>query len=71
LGAERLLAAEKAGSKIADVLDLEQALVIMYYDLLEETEPERILYLAIEETVFESVFNKPPGRLMLKKNGCA
>ena len=59
LAAQRLLAAERAGSRIAveiksfvgrsDVLDLEQALgqFVLYAEVLAETDPDRILYLAV------------------------
>ncbi len=59
LGAERLLAADKAGQKIAvevksfsgasEINDLEKALgqFILYHDVLGESEPHRRLYLAI------------------------
>ena len=59
LGAERLLAADKEGRKIAvevksflgasDVADLEEALgqYILYREILEETEPDRLIYLAV------------------------
>lgn len=79
LAAQRLLAAERAGSKIAvevksfvgksDVLDLEQALgqFVLYAELLEETEPDRILYLAVEEAAYQAVFEQPLGELLLLK----
>lgn len=79
LAAQRLLAAERAGSRIAveiksfvgrsDVLDLEQALgqFVLYAEVLAETDPERILYLAVEETAYEAVFEEPIGELLLLK----
>ncbi len=79
LGAQRLLGAERAGSKIAveiksfvgksDVLDLEQALgqFILYTELLGETDADRILYLAVEEAAYEAVFEEPIGELLLLK----
>ena len=79
LAAQRLLGAERAGSKIAveiksfvgksDVLDLEQALgqFILYKELLGETEPDRVLYLAVEEAAYEAVFEEPIGELLLAK----
>ena len=78
LGAERLLAAEKAGQKIAvevksfvspsEVDDLKSAVgqFILYHDILLQLEPERVLYLAIREAVFEDVFQEPIGSILLK-----
>ena len=68
LGAEKLIAAQKGSEKIAveiksfvgnsQVADLQQALdqYTLYLDIIEETEPERILYLAIKETTYEDIF---------------
>jgi hypothetical protein len=79
LGAERLLAAAKGGQKIAVevksfagasmVTDLERALgqFILYRDILEETEPERLLYLAIPRRVYDDLFQEPIGQLLLKR----
>ena len=79
LGAERLLAAEKEGQKIAvevksfsgtsDVNDLERALgqFILYHDVLEENEPDRRLYLAIPSEVLNDLFQEPIGQLLLKR----
>lgn len=78
LGAERLLAAEKGDEKIAvevksfvspsEVDDLEEALgqYILYHDILARREPERILYLAIRETVYLDVFREPIGEILLE-----
>jgi len=77
LGAEQLLAAEKAERKIAvevksfvspsEVEDLKNAVgqFILYHDILARTEPERELYLAIRYAVFEAVFEEPIGRVLL------
>ena len=77
LGAERILAAEKAGQKIAVeiksflgpsvIADLEQALgqYILYHDLLARIEPERVLYLAIHAAIFHSLFTEPIGEVLL------
>jgi XisH protein len=79
LGAERLLAAEKEGQKIAvevksfsgasDVNDLERALgqFILYHDVLEENEPDRRLYLAIPAEILSDLFQEPIGELLLKR----
>jgi XisH protein len=79
LGAERLLAAEKAQVKIAVEVksflspsrlnDLEQALgqFILYHDLLEINEPERILFVAMPIFVRSSIIEEPIGRLLIQK----
>ena len=73
LGAEKLFAAEKQGRKIAvevksfvsasPVHDLEQALgqYIVYEDILEFSEPERNIYLAVREEVYLDIFSEPIG----------
>ncbi len=78
LGAERLVAAEKAGRKIAveiksfvspsEVEDLENAVgqFILYHDVLNRTEPNRELYLAIREAIFVDVFAEPLGQVLLE-----
>jgi hypothetical protein len=79
LGAERLLAADKGGRKIAvevksflgasEVANLEQALgqYILYSDILEETEPERLIYLAISSMVYEDLFQEPIGQMVIRR----
>ncbi len=79
LGAERLLAAEKANQRIAveiksfvgpsDIADLEQALgqYILYHDVLEEIEPDRILYLAVPQAKLDTLFAEPVGDLLVRK----
>jgi len=70
LGAEKLLAAEREGKKIAveiksfvsksPVKDLENALgqYMLYLKILERLEPDRILYLAIHEEIYLSFFSE-------------
>jgi len=77
LGAEKLLAAERKGQKIAveiksflspsPLYDLEQALgqFLLYSKILEQQEPERTLYLAITYLVFNEIFSEEIGQLML------
>src|SRR3989304_3412250 len=77
-GAERLMAAEKAGQKIAveiksfvspsEVEDLKNAVgqFVLYHDILARAEPDRVLYLAIREAVFASVFEEPIGEVLLE-----
>ena len=79
LGAERLLAAERGTQKIAveiktfgspsPVSDLQEAIgqFGMYEDALEDIEPERILYLAIPERAYETIFSERLGQKALKK----
>ncbi len=78
LGAEQLLAAEKSGRQIAveiksfvgpsDMADLEKALgqYVVYHDVLAETEPDRVLYLAIPYNALLDIFEEPLGKLLLK-----
>ncbi len=79
LGAEKPFAAEKQGRKIAvevksfiaasPVHDLEEALgqYIVYEDILEVSEPERNIYLAVREEVYLDIFSEPIGQLLLQK----
>jgi hypothetical protein len=76
LGAERLLAAEKGGDRIAvevksflgpsDMRELETAIgqFIIYESVLRRVAPERKLYLAVRQSIFRSVFEEPIGMLM-------
>lgn len=78
LGAERLISAEKGIQKIvvevksfvgqSDVKDLEQALgqYVLYQQVLKEMGIERILYLAVSQIVFNSVFTIELGQVLLK-----
>jgi hypothetical protein len=70
LGAERLIAAEKAGQKIAieiksflgasEVNDFHIALgqVLNYRLALKQEEPDRIIYLAIAQDTYEDFFSR-------------
>jgi len=78
LGAEKILAAEKEGRKIAvevksfvgpsEIEDLKNALgqYVLYHDILKRTNPDRILYLAIRKAVFLDLFEEPVGKLLLE-----
>ncbi|NEP77592.1 MAG: fatty-acid synthase [Okeania sp. SIO3B3] len=78
LGASLLLAAEKEEVKIAVELksfagrspinDLENAVgqYIVYHDVLKKTNPERILYLAVDVKPYNGIFSEPIGELMLE-----
>lgn len=80
LGAEKLLAAEKAGRKIAveiksfigasPIQNLRDALgqYMLYEDMLTYTEPGRVLYLAIRKVVFTNLFEEElVGKILLDK----
>jgi hypothetical protein len=78
LGAERLLAAEKNEEKIAveiksflgisDTHDLEQALgqYLLYRAILEKTDPNRQLFLAVPIDAWQNTFKASLGQLMLE-----
>lgn len=80
LGAEQLLAAERAERKIAveiksftglsEMSDLERAIgqYIVYHDVLAQVEPDRVLYLAISAEVATGLFEEPIGELLLRNN---
>ena len=78
VAAERLLAAEKGVQKIAieiktfgspsPVTDLQEAIgkFGMYEDALQELEPERLLYLAVPEQAYATIFQEKLGQMALK-----
>lgn len=71
LGAERTLAAERGGERIAvevksflgasGLRDFELALgqFLLYRTLIGRTEPERTLFLAVPVEAFETIFQRP------------
>jgi XisH protein len=79
LGAERVVAAEKAGKCIAvevksflgasPMRDLELALgqFLLYRSILEEQEPDRLLFLAIPDEP-AAIFDEPVGQLLIVKH---
>jgi hypothetical protein len=79
LGAEKIIGAEKNGRKIAvevksfigpsDVHDLEEAVgqYVLYSSVMELTEPERVLYLAIRRETWKEVFSDSLGKLVTEK----
>lgn len=80
LAAERIaIAAEKSGRRIAvevqsflnpsPVRDLQEAVgqCEIYRTVLAETEPERLLYLAVPFRVFETLFAEPFGQLIVTR----
>jgi hypothetical protein len=80
LGAEKLFGAEKGERKIAveiknfldpsPINDLEKALgqYKIYSQILEDVEPDRLLYLAVGNMVFEDFFSEPICQLVIRKN---
>ena len=80
LGAQEIIAAQKAGRKIAievksfvgksEVDDLEKALgqYVLYHDVLAEKEPDRTLYLAVHAVIYVDLFEGPIGSLLLKNS---
>jgi XisH protein len=82
LGAERLaIAAERNGQRIAveiqsflsrsPVRDLEEAVgqFEIYRAILEEQEPDRLLYLAVPRHIYEGVLDDTFGRLIVTRLG--
>jgi hypothetical protein len=79
LGAERVVAAEKAGKRIAvevksflgasPMRDLELALgqFLLYRSILEEQEPDRVLFLAIPDEPAE-ILDESVGQLLIAKH---
>ena len=77
LGAEKLLAAERQGKRIAvevktfegpsEVHDLEEALgqYMLYTPFMRNLDPDRQLYLAIAAEAFKNIFEEPIGRGIL------
>ena len=81
LGAKKLLAAEKGDQKIAveiksfisnsEMDDLENALgqYVLYENVMSVVEPNRALYLAVADNVFEAIFEDAIGQLLLENEG--
>ncbi len=81
LGAEKLIGAVKDSEEIAveiksfisnsEMADLENALgqYVLYENVMKVVEPERKLFLAVADNVFESVFEDEIGQLLLKNEG--
>jgi hypothetical protein len=79
LGAERILAAEKANQKIvveiksflapSPLSDLKNALgqYEIYKSFLEMTTPSRQLYVAISRKIYEGLFNQKAYQLIIQK----
>ncbi len=81
LGAEKLIGAVKDSEEIAveiksfisnsEMADLENALgqYILYENVMSVVEPNRKLYLAVADNVFEAVFEDAIGQLLLENEG--
>ncbi|RRR66631.1 MAG: fatty-acid synthase [Candidatus Viridilinea halotolerans] len=79
LGAEALIAAEQQDQKIAveiksfigpsEIEDLRNALgqFVLYRTILQTTEPERTLYLAVREATYFAIFEEPVGKLLIEQ----
>lgn len=79
LGAEQLVTAEKSEQKIAveiktfsgtsEVADIEQAIgqYFLYLAVINRTERERTLYIAIHEDVYFEIFEESLGQLLLEE----
>ncbi|HAG81883.1 MAG TPA: fatty-acid synthase [Cyanobacteria bacterium UBA12227] len=77
LGARQLLAAEREERKIAveiksfvsnsEIEDLKNAVgqFVLYRSVMRKTDPERILYLAVRDITFNSLFEEPVGQLLI------
>jgi hypothetical protein len=81
LGAERILAAQKGTRKIAvevksflglsDMADLEQAIgqYTIYHEVLSRVDPDRSLFLAVDEEVYVNLFEDSIGKLLVDNRG--
>ncbi len=77
LGAEKLLLAEKQNQKIgvelktfggaSEVRELELSFgqYFVYQAVLEKNQPERVLYLAVTQEIYDDVFTDDLGKLLL------
>ena len=80
LGAERVIGAERLGKRIAveiqsflgrsEVRDLSAAVgqFAMYRTLLQHSEPDRVLFIAVHLEVASGIFAEPFGQLIAKHN---
>lgn len=78
LGAKKLIAAQREGKKIAVeiksfisksfIKDLENALgqYILYLKVLSKLDPERLLYLAVEQQVYINFFSEEIVQILLE-----
>jgi hypothetical protein len=68
-GQEKIILEIKSFTGKSDVKDLEQALgqYILYQHVLDIIEPEYDLYLAISTKIYENLFQKEIGQILLAK----
>ena len=68
-GGQKIAVEVKSFAGASIVTELERALgqFILYRDILEETEPERLLFLAITRKVYDDLFREPIGQLLLMR----
>jgi hypothetical protein len=78
LGAERVIAAERGENKIAvevktfqsasDIHDLEMAIgqYALYRSSLSRTEPERVLFLAVPQSIYDTLLEEQMARYVLE-----
>lgn len=81
LGAERLIAARRGSEKIAveiksfsspsPIHDLENAWgqFFFYARVLQRKDPDRLLYLAISRTTFDTLFTEEAGQILQEEPG--
>jgi XisH protein len=79
LAAEKLIVAKKKTQKIAvevksflspsPMNDLEKALgqFFLYFDIMSEKDPDRILYLAIPQATYNGILSEEVGALLFRK----
>ena len=77
LGAEKIIAAERTDQKIAVevksfagpsiMTELEKALghFMLYQTILDQIEPDRLVYLATPRIIYKELFEEPIGQLLL------
>lgn len=80
LGAKKLLAAQKAENKIAveiksfispsEIQDFKEAVgsFVLYRAVMHRVEPERILYLAVRDNIYNALFQEPIGTLLIESD---
>lgn len=70
-GAERIAVEVKTFTGASVIVDLEQALgqYVLYQSWLRRTEPERLLYLAVDTETALSVFDAPFGQIVAEDVG--
>lgn len=80
LGAKKLLAAQKAENKIAveiksfvspsEIQDFKEAIggFVLYRAVMNRVEPERTLYLAVRDNIYNTLFQEPIGTLLVESD---